>query len=325
MNNEITDDAEYIISSDVNFADDLNFPYKYIFFVNNEESVKKYINIIKENSSNLNFNLGKINYSTKLNQVCFYTDNDIDTFLKLDDNNDDIKNITDELKKNNSFNENQNNNIISLHSVLKFLSNEHYINHNRFLAKAKIKYDFAKKIITVLYSDINIKAQKIDEDIIILSKDQQKIFLFKEIYEDLRNIIELYENNKTYFTESVQNIKPVNLNINITINYKGLNIYKSINNNNILDIIYYFNSYSESEIDNLSCSANILDLTLKHESYLLTHIFVKIDDCPTWMRKKLYNIRKGEIYTANKIYEEESNNKETKKGKFKKGLKKSWI
>ena len=85
--------------------------------------------------------------------------------------------------------------------------------------------------------------------------------------------------------------------------------FKQIENKEDSNLIKY-----KDEFDYVCNSNNIINEIEGNENELFKRIFVKINDCPEWMRLELYEIRQKQLKEEQKI-EDEKKYKEMKKQK----------
>ena len=126
---------------------------------------------------------------------------------------------------------------------------------------------------------------------------------------------ELYDSLLAYnhFLEQFSyNINSSNSNFKTNIGYYGVTVYchdKSFRTKKLFSLDY-------TSIDNrYNCycnSSNIISLIKGNEEELLKRIYVRIIDCPEWMRDKLYEIREQQAENEMKKYEKSLEVEESK-------------
>ena len=131
-----------------------------------------------------------------------------------------------------------------------------------------------------------------------------------EMYDELLKYDDYKDSKYTKY-----DIKPVNSNFSIKIDYCGVCLFvKDYSNKYVKELELFAPSYKDSyEID---CNSNIIaEAITGKETEILKRIFVKIDDCPKWSRDILYSFRQKQLEEERKI-EEKNKRKEMKKQKI---------
>ena len=145
----------------------------------------------------------------------------------------------------------------------------------------------------------------------IFSKENNDLFLkgnngiyeyriFTKLRNILLNLYNEFEKYRPFYEENQYNLKPVNSNFCIDINFSGI-VIKDIDNiirGEHLTITSY--SYT-NHYDNMINSYNILNTIVGHEDEIFKRIFIKISDCPEWSRPLLTEFRQGQLDNMKKI------------------------
>lgn len=169
----------------------------------------------------------------------------------------------------------------------------------------KDRYEDYKKVVFAKYND----------DIYLKSSETthgQKIF--RILYEIISNAYNELIKFKNYDQETSYHIKSMNSNFIINISHYGVDICDN------KDIYPKFKLIKASYDNTYTCECNsgiVLNTIKGIEDEIFKYTFVRIEDCPSWMRDSLYEMRKNELeeqkQSKNKINNEEK--KETQKEK----------
>lgn len=227
---------------------------------------------------------------------------------------------------------------ISLASVYTCIKNERlrFDNTNKvfkMLIEESIKKHFGENSLTVLHEinfdtnelSISFKKDKYEDyKEIIFSKYNDDIYLkrsestygqeiFRIIYEIISNAFNELMKFKNYYQEANYYINSMNSNFIVDISHYGVDICDS------RKISPKFKLRKTSYDDNYACECNsaiVLNTVKGIEDEILKFTFVKIEDCPSWMKASLHEMRKKELLeqkqAKNKIIneKEEENQKE---------------
>lgn len=153
--------------------------------------------------------------------------------------------------------------------------------------KYREDWDYPKIVFGFYNNDLYLKSAE--------TYDGEKIFqIANEIIFEAYNELMKYKN---LHTDSKHSIKVMNSNYVVNISHHGVELCDSdaISPNFTLSKKTYQEDFS------CDCNSRIILNTIKgieYEIFKLT--FVKIEDCPNWMKDKLYEIRKSEIEMINK-------------------------
>lgn len=123
-----------------------------------------------------------------------------------------------------------------------------------------------------------------------------------EAYDDLMNFKD-FEVQRVYWRKSI------NSNFKICICKYGV----SLSNTSHAFSDFELNNYNFNDNYDIKCnSLNVINAITGHEDEIFKKIFIEINDCPNWMKKQLYNIRKEQISNLIKAKEEKTTiNKKT--------------
>lgn len=311
----------------------------------NESSLESCLKIIFESNPNVIFNT--IQYSKNDNKVYFYTNQNITTkayeeskFTKYKPITskteilEKIKNIlvAPKIKDNDSIS------LYDVYNVLKQIYDEieNFKEKNRIIMGNILEYkipnffcfhiyhfDYEKNELNVAYSDndwktFNITFIKQDEDLIIKNSEtyQAEEILF-HIGDKLSILYDEMLKYKPFFEEDSFDINTQCDIFNVRISKNGVELYLK----NKESAFEYLNSEfkikkytSTNKYDIKANSYNISEILRNNENKLFKRTFVKIGECPMWMREKLTLIRQEQLAEEQKI-EEEIRKKEAKKQK----------
>lgn len=290
-----------------------------------ESNFEKCIKCILSSNEDVLFNT--IQYSKKDKKIYFYTDIKIDT-TKWD--NKDIKEY--EILENkktllneldfllNSENKPKDEDVIDLYSIItlykkteeanrkmieiftsrirnrmrNLLNDSIYINHLKFNNDKKeleLSYisELTEKTNTIVFS-------KKDNDVHIVRSNTNKANdIFTEISSIIREAfdeLEKFEEEHNRY-EYNYHLDVVNTNLKAYVSLLSTGLYRpkgKLDNDFELSFSHYFDT------KHLKCNSGlIIDLVKNNEIKLFKNTFVKIEDCPKWMREILYETRKQEL------------------------------
>lgn len=150
--------------------------------------------------------------------------------------------------------------------------------------KYRNDWDYKKIIFGFYNNDLYLKSAE--------TYDGEKIFqIINEIIFETYNELMKY---KDLHTDSKYNIKAMNSNYVVNISHHGIDLCdsKELNPNFTLSKKTYQEDYT------CDCNSRIVLNSIKGtEDEIFKLTFIKIEDCPNWMKNKLYEIRKSEIHT----------------------------
>ena len=300
----------------------------------NEESLENCLNIIFESNPDVTFNT--ISYSKNNKTVYFYTDKEISkkeyeeskyTKHKSITNS---KEILEEIKSNLENEENSNENNISLYDIANIIryyekKYEQTIKEYTSICKKILKqnsedasiiihnFDYQNNELEIAYKDWldkykHITFKKENGDLYITRSEglfSQEIFnsignYLSDLYDELMKFKD-YKN----FEKAIHDIKPVNSNFLVYIGNFGVDIHSISNYLFALDYDFELRAHNFNSEYSYGCNSNnILSILKGNEDLLFKKIYVKIDDCPNWIKEDLYNVRKKQLEEEKRKEEE---------------------
>lgn len=163
------------------------------------------------------------------------------------------------------------------------------------------------------FSEISFRKKKNGD--LYISRYEPSYYKDQIFYLTADILSELYDSLLAYngFLEQFSyNINSSNSNFKINIGYYGVTVYchdKSFHTKKLFSLDY-------TSIDNrynCNCnSSNIINLIKGNEEELLKRIYIRIIDCPEWMRDKLYEIREQQAEKEFRKYEKSLEVEESK-------------
>lgn len=164
--------------------------------------------------------------------------------------------------------------------------------------KNEISIGFRKDNYNFNYDFKEIVFAKYNDDIYLKSdKSGYGEEIFRILYEIIFNAYNEFIKFKNYDQETSYHIKSMNSNFIINISHYGVELCDSKD-------IYPKFKLKKTSYDNAhkcECNSGIVLNTVKGiEDEILKCTFVRIEDCPNWMKDKLHEIRKNEIEMINK-------------------------
>ena len=180
------------------------------------------------------------------------------------------------------------------------------------LIKDCLQNHFAKKVSVIFYGfnfnkdEISIgfdKDDKWDHEEIIFAKYNDDVYLksskseygqeiFRISYEIISNAYDELIKFKSYDQETSYSITSMNSNFYVNISQYQVSIFDSS------DITAEFKLKRSCFNDLYTCECNsgiVLNTVNGIESEIFKNTFVKIEDCPSWMKHNLYEMRKNEL------------------------------
>ncbi len=241
----------------------------------------------------------KIFYSKKINNPEYISLYDIAKLMKM---------------KNKEYEEMQD----SYEDLLEQKINDQYYDSSLYISsfnyktnELKIRFKYIKK-----YEDIYFS--KSNNDLYIT---KSTTYMDKEILSLLGDIISnLYDEflkYKDYEEQNAYSINPVNSKFLVNINKYGVSIYTK-NPTSFITKDFELSSHSYKQKYDYDCNSNNIVSTIKgNEDELFKRIFVRIEDCPEWSKKILYQIRKEQLTEEERIAEEQAKQREKKQKRLK--------
>ena len=240
-----------------------------------------------------------------------------------------IKEILNELKTVLNSEKNKDNHCISLYDVahlIKEKTNELERNKDYFKrifdSSLENKYDLdsfccihdfdynkMEMFISFFIYDVryDIIFTKIGETLYI---KKGEFFLNDNVFAVLKdNLSKLYDKFIEYgqfSNQSNHRIKPVNSNLLVSVSCFGVSIFKRKNRNYYTkDNDFKLEAPIYSKQYRYECNySTVINAINGKEDEFFKQIFIKIEDCPEWMRTKIYEIRKNQLIEEQKIEEE---------------------
>lgn len=118
---------------------------------------------------------------------------------------------------------------------------------------------------------------------------------------DLSDLYDYFLEAKGFYTQESKEIRPINSGFFVNLNKNG--IFLSISEN-FFEKGFKLYLYNSSNDYHYKCnSGNVLNFLREKENELFHKIFVKIDDCPEWMRPILYLERQKQLQIEQEQFE----------------------
>jgi hypothetical protein len=159
--------------------------------------------------------------------------------------------------------------------------------------KDEISIGFRKDTYNYNYDYQEIVFAKYNEDIYLKSsKSTYDKEIFRILYEIISNAYNELIKFKSYDKETSYNIKSMNSNFIINISHFGISLCSS------KDFCPDFKLEKTSYDNVYTCECNsgiVLNNVKGIEDEIFKNTFVRIEDCPSWMRTSLYEMRKQEL------------------------------
>lgn len=180
-------------------------------------------------------------------------------------------------------------------------------------------FDFDDKILHIGFTNYgdytdckSITFKKSNNDLYIEENDT--CFYGKIIFEEYYNFLstaydELIKFNHL-FTQSKHKVPMLNSKLNVNICYSFIEIEKE-NPRNIFKPYFSLQHFSNCIVKKIN-SIDVQDIVKNNESEIFKRAFVMIEDCPKWMQKELYEIRKNQIIEEKRLEEEIKKKEELK-------------
>lgn len=253
------------------------------------------INILKSNRT-VTFNT--VAYSKNDKKLYLYTDRE----LSIEDNlNSNTSGILEEIKKiliediNDddciSINEIINLNVKMKASYDSFKANsksnlEHIIQGKYYKPKFEVyDFDYENSIMSIGINSFN-KFEKIyfgknENDIYIVKSDTYRAnSILAMAKEELNKLFDEFVKYGSYTYESKRNIESVNSNFLVDINRFNVNVKVPTRN-------FQLNVNSNGSCFYSSKVSGAVDMFIINEKEILDKLYVKLEDCPTWIRKNI--------------------------------------
>ncbi len=128
------------------------------------------------------------------------------------------------------------------------------------------------------------------------------------VSEQILDLINFYLSIEETRIQRRNKIKSVNNDLFIDIDRYNIDVYIDKYGGYYMGInpLYKSTFYTYSDkIEHSYAYSDIMSKLTNHEMEFLQKIYVKIDDCPSWIREQLYNKRREEIVERQRKYEEE--------------------
>jgi hypothetical protein len=313
-----------------------------------EYSFQSCLETIFKSNPNVIFNT--IQYSKNNNKIYFYTDNPISTKEWEDKNitKNTYSNVNVEVLKDlkDLFANQQRGGMdtISIYDVMSLSMKNYYVQENikqkyKVLMNQKIKneigndyaivihdfdYDLNELFISIIdcyiYNDKSLnnspseeyKFQKKDGDLYISEAEHEhhEDDMLPLIGDDLSNLYDLFLKSKDYNEQAKRRINPINSGFLVDINRFGVNLYIP---KNFIQNEFSIRLFNGSDDYSYECNSNnVMNLLKGNEDELFKKIFVRIDDCPEWMRSTLYEQRQVQLAEEQKEDEKKAKREKRK-------------
>lgn len=287
-----------------------------------------------------------IQYSKENQTVYFYTNEEISTKSWKNEKmkeyryiNNNIQ-VLEEIKKVFSSKSNNDINSISLYDVFAVMKQEYYKlikieNLYNYMIKCILKETFSMDAISEIYgfdytkNELKIGFSKYwanDCNEICFSKKDGNIYITKsedscsnEILDSIGDVLSrLYDEYielKDFSTQFSNNIKSINSNFLVNITSDDINVHMNSKTSDSNKDFSLLHSVHNSDKYKCKCNSSLLfDVVNNNEDQIFRKIFVRIEDCPEWMRDLLYKIRKKQVEYQT-IEEKEEQKEQLKKQK----------
>ncbi len=293
-----------------------------------ESSLENCLKTIFKANPGVTFNT--VQYSKNKKTIYFYTDKEISTkeyeeskFYKFEPISTSAD-ILEEIKSVFVGEKNKDINCVSLYDVARILKlNED--NYKKIISRYNIKIENALRahndksnIIVYGFDFINDELRigyGKNYEKICFSKKDGDLFVTKSEYYYANEVLamaaselsELYDELikfKNFNLQRKNDIKPVNSNFIVDINYYGVKVFVNNPDNSFLRT-FELDSHSYTDEYRRKCNSSlVLDAIVGNETEFLKRIFVNIDNCPEWMRNVLREVRKEQLDEEQRILEE---------------------
>ena len=225
------------------------------------------------------------------------------------------KEILEELKRVLEQRRYKDDNSISIYSLMKLMRKKYnewkYIENDLcFYIERKtdndvfflhLDFDCENKYLIIQYHGNEAFFTKKDGDLIIV----------KSAWSDAKNILgncgdeiskcyDKFIEDISFHRDYMRNIKSTNSNFIVNTDKYGICISESKKYSSDFKMMA---KLYESEYDYDCNSNNITNICRNNEDEIFKRIFIKIEDCPEWVRASLYGIRKNELVEKQKIEE----------------------
>ena len=132
--------------------------------------------------------------------------------------------------------------------------------------------------------------------------------MFGTVSNEISELIDFHKSIKETRIQKKTQVKAVNCNLFINMDRYDVEVYIDKNRSYYLwsTPLYKSKFYTYSDkIEHEYSYSDILEKLTGNETEFLQKIFIKIDDCPLWMRETLYNRRQEEIRERKRLEEEQ--------------------
>lgn len=172
-------------------------------------------------------------------------------------------------------------------------------------------FNYEKKELRIGFTTSNsymncstIRFSKNGENLYLI--DSETIYgddVFKECKDILSGLYDALMNFYDFKTQNNYRIQMINSNLNTNISYHGVCIERE-NPESLFKDYFSLRLYEDDKIVKKINTSEISELVDGNEIEILKKSFVMINDCPKWMQKQLYEIRKNQIIEEEKLEEE---------------------
>ena len=161
------------------------------------------------------------------------------------------------------------------------------------------------------YTDCESITFKKSNNNLYMEKDDTHYYgkiIFEECYNLLSNAYDEFIKFNDLCTQNESHICMINSKLGVTIFESHIKIEKE-NPKNIFKPYFALLMFSNSITKKIN-STDVQDIVKNNEFEIFKRAFVMIEDCPKWMQKELYEIRKNQIIEEKRMEEEIQKQKE---------------
>lgn len=155
------------------------------------------------------------------------------------------------------------------------------------------------------YTDCESITFKKSNNNLYMEKDDTHYYgkiLFEEYYNFLSNAYDELIKFNHLFTQGEHKVPMINSKLNVQICYSYIEIEKE-NPKNMFKPYFALEFFSDSITKKIN-SIDVQNIVKNNELEIFKKSFVMIENCPKWMQKELYEIRKNQIIEEKRIEEE---------------------
>lgn len=155
------------------------------------------------------------------------------------------------------------------------------------------------------YKDCESITFKKSNNDLYIEKDDTHYYgkiIFEEYYNFLSNAYDELIKFNHLFTQGEYKVPMINSKLNVQICHSYIEIEKE-NPKNMFKPYFALEFFSDSITKKIN-STDVQDIVKNNELEIFKRSFVMIEDCPKWMQKELYEIRKNQIIEEKRMEEE---------------------